>query len=53
MNEIKKILCCPECRGCLIDNITFLFCKKCNIRYNIKDNIIVLISKELETQLRK
>jgi uncharacterized protein YbaR (Trm112 family) len=53
MNNIKKILCCPECKGDLQDNKTFLYCKKCNIKYKIKDNIIVLISQELEEQLRK
>ncbi len=45
--ELVKILCCPVCKGSLeIENESFLVCKKCRVKYPVKDDIPVLLVEE-------
>lgn len=51
--SIVDIICCPNCQSDLITNDNKNFtCSKCNSSYREKGGIIILISKELEDELR-
>lgn len=45
--EVLNILVCPNCQSGLIEDGQYLICEKCNQRYPlIDDNIIVFLTKE-------
>lgn len=52
MNNLIDLICCPNCQGDLIkDNLNF-FCNTCKSNFREKEGILILISKELEYELR-
>ena len=46
--ELLKILVCPECRGDLVltDNSDGLICHACRLKYEIKDDIPIMLTEE-------
>jgi uncharacterized protein YbaR (Trm112 family) len=50
--EILDLICCPNCQSNLTQNKNKFICSKCDCMYREKDGIIVLISKDLEDELR-
>ncbi|MDA3855461.1 MAG: Trm112 family protein [Candidatus Woesearchaeota archaeon] len=50
---LLDIVCCPNCNSDLkVKSELVIFCSKCNLEYREKEGILVLISKELEEELR-
>ncbi len=50
--DILDLICCPSCQGNLIQENNTYVCSSCACLYREKGGIIVLISKELEDELR-
>lgn len=62
--NLRDLVCCPNCQGDLIGSnslkpfekekgVTNVFeCKNCNVFFRKKNGILILISKELEEELR-
>ncbi|MCX5801079.1 MAG: Trm112 family protein [Candidatus Eisenbacteria bacterium] len=48
--ELLRILACPKCKGDLEYDRTNdkLICHACRLRYNIKDNIPIMLIDEAE-----
>ncbi|UCF78731.1 MAG: Trm112 family protein [Candidatus Eiseniibacteriota bacterium] len=48
--ELLKVLACPKCKGELEYNRTDekLICHACRLRYDIKDNIPIMLIDEAE-----
>jgi len=48
--ELLKILCCPMCKGELIEteNGDGLVCETCKLRYPVRDDIPVMLIEEAE-----
>ncbi len=46
--ELLKLLVCPKCKGDVVldDNGTGLICHKCNLVYEIRDGIPVMLIDE-------
>lgn len=51
--NIDEIICCPNCKGDLIKSNSLYVCTTCGSDYRKKEGILILISKELEAELRK
>lgn len=57
--DILDVVCCPNCKGDLENlniadsrgGITFS-CRSCNSEFRKKEEILILINKELEDELR-
>ena len=45
INNYIDYICCPNCKEDLIESNNFLFCKKCNFNFEIRNNIPILIDK--------
>lgn len=51
--ELVNLVCCPNCKyDLMIKSGSIIFCSKCDLEYREKEGILVLISKELEDELR-
>lgn len=46
--ELLEILACPKCKGAiyLAEDASGLICKRCRLKYPIKDNIPVMLIEE-------
>ena len=53
--DVRSLLACPKCKGPLEETPNTLVCASCNLSYEIKDNIpVLLIDKAIPiTELRK
>ncbi len=49
---ILDLICCPNCNSDLKQKGDDLTCTKCKAKFYEKEGILVLISKELEDELR-
>jgi uncharacterized protein YbaR (Trm112 family) len=49
-DELLKILCCPKCKGDLDyrPEENLLQCKECGQKYDVKDDIPILLADENE-----
>lgn len=50
--DVLSLICCPNCGKDLIADDLSLSCKGCNSVFREKEGILVLISSELEAELR-
>lgn len=51
--KLVDILCCPICKGTVEqdENGKYLICRRCRVKYPIKDNIpILLAGKEIRIE---
>jgi uncharacterized protein len=46
--ELMEILACPQCKGPLEEQGDFLICRRCDLRYPMRDAIPVLLLDEAE-----
>jgi uncharacterized protein len=54
IDELKKILACPSCKGAVSLENDKITCNVCGLRYTIKDGIpIMLIDQAEKTLFRK
>lgn len=54
-DDLLKIVCCPNCQGNLSrkdGSDVVVVCDDCKTSFRMKDGVLVLISKELEEELR-
>lgn len=49
--RLLEILCCPSCRGDLVYDKPNqkLICEQCRLRYEIRENIPIMLVAEAET----
>ena len=49
--ELLEILACPKCKGDLLitENEDGLVCKQCNLLYEIRDDIPIMLIDEAKT----
>lgn len=50
--SMLDLICCPNCQGDLVEKDKSLICSSCFSKFHEKDGILILISKELEEELR-
>ncbi len=50
--NVIDIICCPACQSDLVQEGKNLICQGCSTKYYEKERVLVLISKELEDELR-
>ena len=53
MSNLLDIICCPNCKGDLKQDDSIFSCLECGSSFREKEGILILISKELEEELRK
>jgi len=53
MSNLLDVVCCPNCKGDLKQEGSIFSCLNCNSLFREKEGILILISKELEEELRK
>jgi uncharacterized protein len=46
--ELMEILACPQCKGTIEEQGDFLICRRCDLRYPVRDGIPVLLVEEAE-----
>lgn len=46
--ELLKILACPSCKGDVELKEEEILCKKCNLKYPIKDGIPIMLIEKAE-----
>jgi len=46
--ELLKIMCCPACRGDVVEQKGKIVCSKCGRKYPIRDGIPVMLIDEAE-----
>jgi uncharacterized protein len=48
--ELLDILACPQCKGDLVydEENSFLICNTCRLKYQVKDDIPVMLIDEAE-----
>jgi len=51
--ELLKIMCCPACRGDVVEREGRIVCLQCGRRYPIRDGISVMLVDEAEMPERK
>ncbi len=49
-DELLDILVCPQCKGSLLylEEDELLFCEECNLKYNIEEDIPVMLVEEAD-----
>lgn len=52
MNDLIDLICCPNCQSDLIKTDLEIKCNNCGSKFREKEGILILISKELEEELR-
>lgn len=55
--NVLDLICCPNCQGNLVDGVgkkkgDGFVCSKCGSFFREKGGVLILISKELEEELR-
>ena len=46
--ELMKILCCPACRGDVLEKEGKIVCQSCGRRYPIRESIPIMLVDEAE-----
>jgi len=50
--EILDLICCPNCQGNLVKEDDKMKCISCGSFFREKSGVLILITKELEDELR-
>jgi len=51
-DEFLSLICCPNCQSDLSADENKFLCMSCESEFREKNGILILISKELEDELR-